>query len=548
MLGGAATKIQAARGKLAKYVKARKQDLALVENCTAATAAVLRASRLSAGETIIHLSTAYGMVKNCIAYHAAAIGARVCELKVEFRGNGSSQVCRDCDSLEVLLSSLLDGILKDGSRVALVTLDYISSCPGVVLPVHALAHECKSRGIPVLLDGAHVLGQIHIDCEELEASGVTYFMADAHKWLFSPKGSAMLWVTQAAQNSCYPSVIGAVCSNSPTTSFNNEVLEGLSEFERRFQYTGTRDYTPLISIREALCYRQYLGESAILGYNHGMAIWAQEWLASLWNTETLLPSRCSAFMAHTRLPVSSATAAVLLSHILKEELAIYTLSFYLPARECMGELRPTIWLRPCMQLFVNRADVRALGAAVLEQASRVDATAKFGATWHECMAMRAKSKCKIRLDNASKYLHGPSAHKVTIGFSVPVADVICKPAETFDEKHGVVKRDHSALSRGGVASAVANSPAMSDSNYFDSCPLSLPALHEEGLESIVPDTVSTFKDCSSFALKNSSLARNGKFRIARSPDSVIDLGFSLPSSFGTCRVSAAFLHPDLLMG
>jgi selenocysteine lyase/cysteine desulfurase len=62
-------------------------------------------------------------------------------------------------------------------------------------------------------------------------------MADAHKWLFSPKGSAMLWVTRAAQPNVYPSVVGAVCSNSPSTNFNPAVLAGLSEYERRFQYT-----------------------------------------------------------------------------------------------------------------------------------------------------------------------------------------------------------------------------------------------------------------------------------------------------------------------
>lgn len=40
MLGGAAMKIQAARAKLATYVRAHQQDVALVENCTAATTAV----------------------------------------------------------------------------------------------------------------------------------------------------------------------------------------------------------------------------------------------------------------------------------------------------------------------------------------------------------------------------------------------------------------------------------------------------------------------------------------------------------------------------
>ena len=72
MLGSAATQIQKSRAKLAEYIKANKEDIVLIENCTAATASVIRAVGLRAGDTAIHLSTAYGMVKNCLSYCAAA--------------------------------------------------------------------------------------------------------------------------------------------------------------------------------------------------------------------------------------------------------------------------------------------------------------------------------------------------------------------------------------------------------------------------------------------------------------------------------------------
>ena len=60
MLGVAAMKLRATRGDLAAYVMADVKDLVLVENCTAAATAVIRASELRAGDVVIHLSTAYG--------------------------------------------------------------------------------------------------------------------------------------------------------------------------------------------------------------------------------------------------------------------------------------------------------------------------------------------------------------------------------------------------------------------------------------------------------------------------------------------------------
>ena len=41
----------------------------------------------------------------------------------------------------------------------------------------------------------------------------------------------------------------------------------------------------------------------------------------------------------------------------------------------VGDAAPSHWVRPCMQLFVSRDDVRVLGAAVLELAPAAEAAA-----------------------------------------------------------------------------------------------------------------------------------------------------------------------------
>lgn len=519
MLGGAASKLRAARRALAEYVRADVRDVVLVENCTAATTAVIRAAGLRAGDVAIHLSTAYGMVKNCVAHAAESVGAEVRCVPVEFRGRGTPPLGAGGVPLELALADAIDDAVARGCRVALVTFDYIASCPGAIMPALELARACKARGVPVLCDGAHILGQIPVDCSALEEAGVTYLMADAHKWLFSPKGSAMLWVTRGAQSDVHPSVIGAVCSNSPLTSFDPAALEGLTEFERRFQYTGTRDYTPLIAVHDALKFRARVGEETILAHNRGAATWAQEWLAKAWRTETLTPPECVANMAHARVPVSSMAAATLLNRTLKEDRGVHVMGFSLPPREHLRETEPTHWVRPCAQLFVSRDDFRALGAAVLELAPGCEAAAKCGAAW--LAKTRARSSRRRAMEAAKFVSKLDVGHKVTVGFAPPARSdsAFDLTARAANAVAAVAK--YSAGGLGGVDRYPTHPRVASAS--------ALPALAEDG--ELVGEKISREGVC-------------GVGSMGHSPTTVMDAAGSVASSAGTSVDGSGFIVPE----
>jgi isopenicillin-N epimerase len=548
MLGVAAMKLRAARADLARYVEADARDVVLVENCTAAATATIRSARLRAGDVVIHLSTAYGMVKNALRHAADAAGADVLSLPVEFRGGGSPPTGAGGAPLDERLAELCDTAAAEGRRVAMVTFDYIASCPGAIMPVREMARVCKKRNVPtVLADAAHALGQVRLDLRSLEAAGVTHFMADAHKWLYSPKGSAMLWVTREAQDHIHPSVVGAVCSNSRTTNFDPAALANLSEFERRFQYTGTRDYTPLVAVADALRWREKVGESVILGYNHNLAVWGQEFLATEWNTETLVPAECTAFMAHARVPVSTPGAAALLNRRLREEFKTHVMAFELPPRVHLGETEPTHWVRPCAQLFVSREDFKHLAAATKELASECDAAARAACAWlARTRARLTRKRALARAEEAACAAaeaaaggRAPARHAVTVGFEVAPTSVPhisggfgagARTDSAFDlaKVEAVAKYSAGAL---GVATAketpsTKDADAASPAAYPGGAPFSsprsvgyLPALAEDGV----------------LSGKLGALAPGKGFEMAAaSPVSIIDVsGTSSASSVGT---------------
>ena len=52
------------------------------------------------------------------------------------------------------------------------------------MPVEEIVKLCHSKGVPVLIDGAHALGSLPLHLTGLEAD---YYVANAHKWLACPK-------------------------------------------------------------------------------------------------------------------------------------------------------------------------------------------------------------------------------------------------------------------------------------------------------------------------------------------------------------------------
>jgi kynureninase len=62
---------------------------------------------------------------------------------------------------------------------------------------------CRCPELKVMVDGAHMLGQVPVDVSSMHAD---YFATNCHKWLCGARGSAVLWVAENAQAGFEPLV------------------------------------------------------------------------------------------------------------------------------------------------------------------------------------------------------------------------------------------------------------------------------------------------------------------------------------------------------
>src|SRR5436853_1868589 len=184
-------KLREAAAELARFIRARPDDVVFVDNATAGVNAVLRALEFRARDEILATTHTYGAVRQAIRYVCDRTGARPVEADVSLPLTGES-------SLVAAFSACVT------SRTRLVVLDHISSPTGLIFPVAELAALARARGAQVLIDGAHGPGQLELD---VPALGADWYVGNCHKWLFAPRSCAFLWCREDSKRELHPLAI-----------------------------------------------------------------------------------------------------------------------------------------------------------------------------------------------------------------------------------------------------------------------------------------------------------------------------------------------------
>ena len=77
------------------------------------------------------------------------------------------------------------------SKTKLIMVSHMINITGQILPVKKICEMANSYNIDVLVDGAHCVGHIDVDINDI---GCDYYGSSLHKWLSAPLGTGILYV------------------------------------------------------------------------------------------------------------------------------------------------------------------------------------------------------------------------------------------------------------------------------------------------------------------------------------------------------------------
>ena len=179
--------LRQARAPIAEYLGAELDNTAFVVNTTTAMNWVAHGLPLGPGDQVLLNDHEYGAVFRCWRVFAAERGFEVVSAPLSLGEN--------------LIECLERHVT---ARTRAVVVSHITSATAQLLPVAEVGAWARQKGIWSVVDGAHAPGHIELDLEHL---GVDFYMGNLHKWLWAPKGAALLWVAPDCQKWIKPLVV-----------------------------------------------------------------------------------------------------------------------------------------------------------------------------------------------------------------------------------------------------------------------------------------------------------------------------------------------------
>jgi selenocysteine lyase/cysteine desulfurase len=349
----------AARIEIAQLVHAPLDTIVLVPNATSGIDTILRNIEYSPGDHILFFDTIYGTCERTAFHLAETTTVQVTHTPLVYP-------ISDAALLEAFHETV-NRIHSRGERAKVAVFDVVSFQPGVRVPFEGLTKACRQLGILSCVDGAHCIGQIPLD---LSAVDPDFFVGNLHKWLFVPRGCAVLYAptrTQQLLHTTFPTGWGFRPKNARCNAYFASGPVQQNPFAALFESFGTMDYSPFLCLQDALSFRQGLGgEAKIMAYNSELAAAGGRVMAEILGTKVLdneegtLTRGCS--MVNIMLPLNLSQLSEDVNKVVEDiaRALIHRYRTYVPIFQ-HGE---HVWARVSAQIYLEIEHFGFLGHAL----------------------------------------------------------------------------------------------------------------------------------------------------------------------------------------
>ncbi len=241
------------REHVARFLDADPSCAAFVPNTTTGITVALDSVQLQAGDEVVTTDHAYGAVDFGVQRRCAETGAVPVRVPLPLTPS-------DDEVLAALEAALTD-------RTRLVVVDQITSLTARLFPVAEIVALMRDRGVPVVVDAAHVPGMLPA---QVSSIGADFWVGNLHKWAFAARGTAVL-------------AVGTRWRGRMRTLVESWLRP--DGYPGAVEYHGTDDYTAWLAAPAALYALRALGETVVREHNTRLVRFGQHLVATALDAE-----------------------------------------------------------------------------------------------------------------------------------------------------------------------------------------------------------------------------------------------------------------------
>ncbi len=227
-----------ARRKLAAFVGAAEDEIAIVRNTSEANNLIVAGLELKAGDEVVVFDQNHPT--NNVAWDVRAARAGFTVKRVALKSPPESS--------EEMLQTFRAAI---SARTRVLAFTDVSNTTGVRLPSRELCRMARERGIYTHVDGAQTFGALALNLREM---GCDSYSSSAHKWFLGPKEAGLLYVRQERIAQIWPSVVGVGWGAK---------VETAARGARKFETLGQRDDAAVSAMGTAADFLNLIGTARI---------------------------------------------------------------------------------------------------------------------------------------------------------------------------------------------------------------------------------------------------------------------------------------------
>ncbi len=218
------------RDQLAKFFGCNAEEIALTRNASEGLQIAQFGFDLRPGDEVLTTNQDYPRMINTFIQRERRDGIVLKTFSIPVPAEDPVEIVR-----------LFEENITDRTR--LILMCHVINITGQILPVKEVVAMARSRGIPVIVDGAHSFAHFDFQHADLDCD---YFATSLHKWLLAPHGTGMLYVRRELIGDLWPLQAAA---------------ETQDDNIRKFEEIGTHPAANYLSIAEALAFHQGIGST-----------------------------------------------------------------------------------------------------------------------------------------------------------------------------------------------------------------------------------------------------------------------------------------------